>query len=97
MIMTKREPLMTDEHFNENIDFSMNYIEEDRKKLKNSHGYLTNPARIRVRVFKNIRQLFILKYSRGYSLGELKSDFLSIIEAWENLTIEDVEKTYQYS
>lgn len=82
--MYKREKLMTQEYFDEEVKYEIETIEEFKNDLLDLKG--TNPkdvASFLYSIFRKSYELFILKYSQGEDIFLLKSTFKDIINSYE--------------
>jgi hypothetical protein len=74
--MQKREPLLTEDHFDKAIRRSQKFVVQCE-----ANGLLSaDEVRldlIYLSLFQRYHQIIELKYSRGHSIEELKSDFLA--------------------
>lgn len=80
--MQKREPLLADEHFDKALNSTQRVIDESVEDA------LLPPDEVRHNIvylvlFRERINQIELKYSRGYSIEELKIDFLALVEALE--------------
>jgi hypothetical protein len=94
--MTKREPLFTEQYFDDHISFVLRAIEKRRVALKNPTEN-TNIPMVYYNLFQYSHELLINKYSRGYPMEELQKDFYTIIEIWEKQIEADRENVYKNS
>ena len=80
--MLKREPLLTEAFFDEDIDTDAEEILQYQKMIQNPPPHFRVDLAHFVLFGLRYRSLFS-KYSRGYSIEELKSDFLALVDALE--------------
>ena len=88
--MTKREPLMTVAYFDQDIDLISEYIQ---KRLENMPSY-QNKAMAQFQIVRYRFSLISAKYSRGFPVGEIREEFLRLIEDWETLYRVDTENQF---
>ena len=95
--MIKREPLQTEEYFDNSIAFKKTVIQRDETKLTTSPAQVQRLDVLALYIFSRRHGLLMAEYSRGYSLEKLKGDFPAIIAAWEQLQVIDTEGTFTNS
>jgi hypothetical protein len=78
--MVKREPLMTEEHFDELIESEFDTINEIEDVLKNNPKKYVKIASAYYQLYTGYRYLAYSKYSRGYNVAELKNNITSSIQ-----------------
>lgn len=88
--MTKREPLMSEEHFDHHILVVDQFIKETVADM----ATYANQAAARFNVFQECLSLLYARYSRGYPIATLQSDLMHVLEAWEALPAADTEGIY---
>jgi hypothetical protein len=88
--MTKREPLLTEDYFDNDINLVREYI---HKRETNMAGY-QNQVMARFQVMRYHFSLTSSMYSRGYDMKEVRDEFTQFIESWE--TLREADTTNQY-
>lgn len=80
--MQKREPLLTEEHFDKALQRGEKFITKCRA------NELLDPQEVRLdlvklSLFRRYHDIIELKYSRGHPLEEIKADFVTMVDALE--------------
>jgi hypothetical protein len=80
--MQKREPLLTEQHFDLSINRRQRFV------IRTEEQALLSAEEVRLDLvhfglFRDKRELFELKYSRGYAIQELRADFLVLVDSLE--------------
>ena len=91
--MTKREPLMSEEYFDQDLAVVEAFIQ---KTLANMATY-ANPVAAKFDLFRDSLTLLYARYSRGFPVSAMQSDFLRVLEAWEAVRKADVADIYSNS
>ena len=92
--MNKREPLLSEEYFDESIAEESSILKQRETALVAYPPQVENLDLLAFFVFNHRRGLLAAEYSRGYPLNQLRTDFPAIIDAWERLRAIDVESAY---
>lgn len=80
--MQKREPLLTEQHFDNAIARRVQFITETLEDAKMPSEEVRHDM-VYFDLFTDGNELVELKYSRGYAIDEIKEDLLRAIEALE--------------
>ncbi|HEX8657261.1 MAG TPA: PoNe immunity protein domain-containing protein [Hymenobacter sp.] len=80
--MQKREPLLTEQHFDKAIQRQERMIRETEEDVLLPPGEVVMHVAYLV-LFRALRKSLVLKYSRGYPLDELKQLFPAVVVALE--------------
>jgi len=83
MNKSKREPLLTEAFFDEEISIAQENITRNKNYLQHRHAELAKPEVLLFSNFSERYALFALEYSRGQSLEMLKADLMQLVEALE--------------
>ncbi|WP_046246014.1 PoNi-like cognate immunity protein [Hymenobacter terrenus] len=92
--MVKREPLRSEEYFDQTITFKRGVINRDKEALAINPGQFVEPEIIAASVFKHHHNLFVAEYSRGYPLAELQGAFSETVTSWEQLKAFDRDNVF---
>ncbi|HEX8425744.1 PoNe immunity protein domain-containing protein [Hymenobacter sp.] len=79
----KREPLLTEAFFDEEISIAQENITRNTDYLQQRYAELAKPEILLFSNFSERYSLFALEYSRGQRVEILKSDFLQLVETLE--------------
>lgn len=80
--LVKREPLLTEEYFDETLQLSYDFIAEakaDAVRFPDEMRY----DLLHLSLFQEQLEIIELKYSRGYPVEEIRTDFLALVDALE--------------
>lgn len=80
---TKREPLLTEVFFDEEITIAQENIARNTDYLQHRYAELVKPEILLFNNFSERYSLLSMKYSRGQSIETLKTDFTPLIDALE--------------
>lgn len=81
--MTKREPLMDQQYFDNEVEYDAKTIDRFEQKLAASTAPPPNRANFAYSVFGKRYRFLVLRYSRGEAISEIKTAFPATVESWE--------------
>jgi|GEM_PF-5743229 len=81
--MNKREPLLTEEFFEQAVAYTASSIERFATPLQNQYAAIAKPEVFLFAVFNKRYALLSLKYSGGYPVAEIREDLLAAIASVE--------------
>ncbi|RZK22013.1 MAG: DUF1911 domain-containing protein [Hymenobacter sp.] len=92
--MIKREPLRSEEYFDEFIALKRQAVIKDSLALTTYPEQFARPDAAAVFLLNDQRALLVAEYSRGYALDLLYQEYLTVLESLERLVAIDIDGTF---
>jgi len=80
--LKKREPLLTEQYFDETLQLSYEFIAEAKEDAL-LPSYQMRHDLLYLSLYNEWLEVIELKYSRGYAIQELRADFLALVDSLE--------------